>query len=198
MNPGTLKRLDRIFSDVLGLVPVEYGHRPRYKWAWSRDLTFPIRNKDLDWVMECGIWVPDADRNSFHDEQQLDGEPRWVVAQWKKPPSPSEWRRKFGQTTPYPGNGRYYATAIMCKVGEEPNEEVTQEIAYRLKHETEKPVAVVLAEWEQAREQRRKAVDDKADAQLDKYFPDYGLHDIGKRGGDTSFGGIGPGVRNTP
>lgn len=198
MTPDKLKRLDRILSDALGLVPVQYGHRPRYKWAWSRELTFPIRNKDLDWVLQGGIWHPDADRNSYHDEPQLDGEDRWVVAKWKEPPSPTEWRRQFGQTTPYPGNGRYYATAIMCKVGEEPDEATTQEIAFRFKHEDEKPVAVVRAEWEEARRQKERAIDARADARLDEYFSEYGFHEIGKRGGDTSFGGVGPGERKSP
>jgi len=189
MTPDKQKRLDRILSDALGLVPVEYGHRPWYRWMWSGELTFPIRRDAFDFKKNgAGIFVPQV--GGYHSEPQLDGEDRWVVAQWKKPPFPTEWRRKFGHNTPYPGNGRYYATAIMCKLGEEPDEAVTQELAFRLKREVEKPVAVVLAEWEEGRKQKAKRIDARADARLDEHFSDYGFHEIGKRGGDTSFGGI--------
>ncbi len=188
MTPKTLKKLNRILSDALGLVPFQYGHQPRYKWTWSPELIFPIRNAQPGFKRSLGgIWLPAE--SGYREERQIDDD-QWVVAMWKEPPTPSEWRREFGTTIPYPGNGRYYATNVMGPVGTEPNEEITHEVAHRFKDAKQKPDNVVLAEWEVARERKEKALDDRADAAIGEHFSDYGLHVRGKRSGDTSFGGI--------
>lgn len=184
MTTKKLRRLNRILGNRLGYAPVQYGVKPRYAWHWAPELLFPVY-VDRQPVRSGRIWTFKA---VYANVPQLD-EPRWVVAFWREPPSPSEWRRLFSDSLPYPGNGTYYLTSEMLKLHVEPDEEITNFIAAKIIAHNGKTRSELIDEISQMGAAKQKEIDELTDGLIEDSLPAYGYHIPGKKG-DTSFGGV--------
>lgn len=185
MTKSTLRRLNRILGDRLGFAPSQYGVKPRYAWHWAPELLFPVPLERRPVRSAGGIWTFKMEYALVH---QLD-EPRWVVALWREPPSPSEWRRLHSDDLPYPGNGTYYLTSEMLKEHVEPDEEITNFIAAKIIDHNGKTRSELIDEIDRMGAAKEKEIDTLTDDLIAESQSGYGYHIPGVKSSDTSFGG---------
>src|SRR4051812_10974407 len=112
MDIKELDHLNRILGDTLGRTGVG---EPIYKWVWSRELKFPVRDSDK-WVEINGVHRREV---TYKWEYALSpNRPCWVMAKWLAPGSYDEWVKLYGIELAYPQNGLFYTTDIMLVQGE--------------------------------------------------------------------------------
>lgn len=117
-----LNYLNQKLRDALGLAP---NGDAMFKWLHAKDLT--VRQKDKDGQL---IDFPQLDEVSMGDgDNPCRPAHRWVLACWQPPQYTLEqYRHVFGDSMPYPRNGRYVVTDIVLQRGAEPNEQVTCDV----------------------------------------------------------------------
>lgn len=106
-----IKYLNRKLRDALG---VSESGEPLYQWKHSRDLTVRMLER-------CGY----DDVPQLEDDDGIRFANKWAIARWVPPVHTREqYRAAFGDSMPYPNNGRYVADRIMPP-GAEPTERMT-------------------------------------------------------------------------
>lgn len=188
MDQKQLQRFNALFGDRLGYSPVEYGKQPLYRWAWAPDLKYPVCTKTEDVTTPAGIILLDQP-SRFEWEPQVPDENRWVIAHWRKPPSPDEWVRVHGKNTMYPKRGLYYITSEWLREGAVPTEYATYFFIKKIENHLGKTDAEFLTELSEAAAKRKRDGEQRKKDILDDVLPTYGSIP-GKRGGEVSFGGI--------
>ncbi len=131
------------------------------------------------WFHASNLTVRVLERGGYSDMPQLDnGEDamkpanKWVIARWMPPSHTREqYRAAFGDSMPYPRNGRYTVTNIAMPEGVEPTERITdQAIAVEKirRHFTEMQQMRAFEEGRNraAAEKRRISADIMDDAKL--------------------------------
>ena len=110
-----LKYLNQKLRDALG---VSESGDPLYQWKHSRDLT--VR------MLEKGGY---DDVPQLEDDGGVHFANKWAIAKWMPPMHTREqYRAAFGDSMPYPRNGRYTVTDTILPTGIEPTERVTDNV----------------------------------------------------------------------
>jgi hypothetical protein len=141
-----IKFLNRKLKDALGVSPAGDA---LFCWRHTGDLT--VRQLEKDGYMDVPQISDEAD--------PMKPANRWAVAVWLPPMHTREqYRAAFGNSMPYPRNGRYTVTDIVLRVGQEPTEWMTDEVIGAEK----------LRRYRTAVEQQRLFEDRRAKADADK------------------------------
>lgn len=117
MTKSQLSHLNNRLARDLGRSPTGL---PLLKWAFSEDLTHPMRVPGFDMVDSPGGIAVAQPRyevrkmNPFFDHQ-------WVVCRWEAPIPEDEWLAVFGTQMVWPRAGEYYPTNVALPRGAEPN-----------------------------------------------------------------------------
>jgi hypothetical protein len=180
MQPLELDRLNRILADTLGR---NVHGEPIYKWIASRELTFPLRDKEK-LVTRNGILVFEP---HYVWEPQTTSE-CWVLAKWLAPPSHDEWLDSFGTEVAYPARGLYYVTDVMLSPEYEPNEAITYDSIGKVKALR----SLTLSDIVRLQREKRDSIETAGDRRIADWIDDKATafgNVPGKRGGHVSFGG---------
>jgi hypothetical protein len=181
---AVIKDLNRRLGDSLGFV----GLDPRYKWVWSVDADYFLRETPAS-DFERKVW---ADRIGK----------AWLIAGWQSATAfdassgqiirltEAHWWQMFKGLASYPARGRYHAYPETAIPGERfPSEELTANYIWQIRRQEDTPYnqAVIAAKDEVAED--RAAFDAYWTEYTQSFAPAFDNWDSGNRGGSVSFGG---------
>jgi hypothetical protein len=178
----SINRLNKILERELG---APHG-KQRYKWAWSHELQMPFRKGEKESQTQSGLYVIEP---VYSLVPMVDGDGRWVFAKLTEPPSYSEWLEAFKGEIDYPASGYYAPTSIMCRLGKQPDEDITEFAVWIVRQNESKSEAEhrqdVDAGIKKQHDDNQKVIGDV----IDDAIPAFG-NIPGTRSLNVSFGGV--------